>query len=146
MVIAIPNVLSSINDSRVSALHSKAKSLVSWYSETLLSQQLNNKEDIITSADRTKVASNTWQCLGTLSTNLRTAAEINGNDFIITLPSGGSVPNDSGVPGSIKTCSAIRTKNGKVEIVLVANTTGRFHVGGANVTYAYSSADKGATK
>ena len=146
MVIAIPNVLNSINDSRVSAIHSKAKSIVSWYSDTLLSQQMMNKTDIITAADRTADGSTAWTCLGALSTTLQSNAELSENDFVLGSSTSTDKPESNGAVTKATTCSAIRTNaNGKVEVVLVASQTGRFNVGGKKVTYAFSSDQTGKT-
>lgn len=154
MVVAIPQVLSAMNSSRASALHSKAKSMVSWYSDTILSEQLmsDNSKVTIKSSARDIIARTSWTCIQKVTnsggTDFYALAELDANsielDSTKTPPENLSVSNttvsDSGY------CSAIRTNsNGKVEIFLVAKKDGRFHVPGTDITYAYTAAENGAT-
>lgn len=149
MVIAIPNVLEAMNSSRVSSLHSKAKSVASWYTDTVLSESLANKDDSdtskqILSTDVTKVSGDTWQCIGTdLSTNFAKNAGLSDAEYNLTAT---TKPGTDGSVSAAATCSAIRTVNGVVEVVLVANPTGKFNVPGKTVTYAYSADPNGTTK
>ena len=153
MVIAIPNVLESMNSSRVSSLHSKAKSVVSWYSDTILSESLANTADSskkIQSSDISTISAGKWVCIGELSSNFQSAVDLPVAEYVLTRTStvdeNSDKPDADGQVSSATTCSAIRSVGGKVEVVLVATQTGKFNVPGKTVTYAYSGDTTGKTK
>ena len=146
IAIAIPNVLNAMDNSRKSSIHSKARSVVSWYSEAVLADSLvmSDSERIIPQAIVNQVTSS-WKCFGDSTftdsgKNLATLAELNSSDFVLT----GTPP--TGTTATSGTCSAIREgAGGEIEVILVANASGRFHIGSSTVTYAYSGDDTGTT-
>ena len=149
MAVVIPNVTWSLNNSKLSTLHSKAKSLANYFSEAVVTYELSGgatTEDgtvstVINSNDYKYINKTTWVCLDSLSVPLKNTSELYAADFILKKPSGGKTPDANNPTEGInsKTCSAVRTKDGVVEVILVAKSGGRFAVPGTNkVTYAYS--------
>ena len=145
MVIAIPNVLNTVNSSKLSTLHSKAKSIVETFSSAYASDQLlpNQFDDpnailkTIGSSGVSKI-NNTWTCIGAIP-NFSTWAELSASDFILN----GSIPAASPTTATKTTCSAIkRDAAGKIYVVLVAAKNGKF-VSNNKVTFAYSGARNG---
>lgn len=151
MTIAIPNVLgnmSSMNSSRTSSLHSKAKSVAIWYSDTILAESLTNTADAsktIQSADISKISAGSWVCIGTLSKNFKNAVDLPASEYVLGDASSTTPDAITGAVTSTTTCSAIRSVRGKVEVVLVATQTGKFNVPGKTVTYAYTGDTTGKT-
>lgn len=141
LILTIPNVLEAMNNSRVSSLHSKAKSVANWYSESVLADGLTTSEGdkIIPTAIANQVSSS-WKCLGTLTsggTTFEDLAELNQSDFVMDGTPLTSDPSTATVKST--TCSSIRKgTGGKIEILLVATGTGKFAVGGTSVVYAWS--------
>jgi len=88
MVITIPNVLSAINNSRVSSLHSKAKAVATWYGDTVLADSLISTEadKTLDSGDVTKISasSNKWYCIGALSSKFTAAVDLGAADYVLT--------------------------------------------------------------
>ena len=147
LILTIPNVLNAMNNSRVSSLHSKAKSVANWYSESVLADGLTTSEaDKIIPTSIANAVTSSWKCLGDASftsggTSLITLAELNNSDFVLTETSGTTLGNANPSTANVKptTCSAIRkSTGGKIEIILVATGTGKFAVGGTSVVYAWS--------
>ena len=146
LVLTIPNVLNAMNNSRVSSIHSKAKSVANWYSESILADGLttNEADKIIPTAIANQVTG-TWKCFGDFTasggTTLSDLAELTSADFVLTGTAPNATPSSSNV--SATTCSAIRqTTGGKVEVILVGTTNGKFAVGGGTV-YAWSEDTNG---
>ena len=148
LILTIPNVLNAMNSSRVSSLHSKAKSVANWYSEAIMADSLMSNE-----ADRTiptaiaSAVTTSWTCIGDTSftsgsTNLAELAELNDSDYVLTgTDLDADDPSTTTVDSS--TCSAIRkSANGKIEVLLVASATGKFAISGSTV-YAWSEDDNG---
>lgn len=147
MVIAIPNVLNSMNNSRVSAIHSKAKSIVETYSTAYAADQLLSGGSNNENAQLYGVGTipSTWTCINDVS-GFAKWAELSENDYVL---SSTTKPSAEGIIASVSSgnCSAIMlTSSNKLEVILVATTTGKFHYGGKSVTYAYSEDSEGHAK
>ena len=152
MVIAIPNVLNSINSSRVSSLHSKAKSIVDAYSNALAADMLLPQGTSNPNAQLKDVESIgvNWACINSYP-NFGKWAGLNDIDYKLdgtALKCGDngttncSTSNAPTVPSTtnvkVATCSSIRKDgSGKLYILLVGSKTGKFTVAN-HVTYAYS--------
>lgn len=145
LVLTIPNVLNAMNNSRISSIHSKAKSVANWYSESILADGLttNEADKIIPTAIANQITSS-WKCIGTITGGGKTLtdlAELNAGDFVLSGTVPDNTPSDTNVEST--TCSAIRQNTGgKVEVLLVGTSTGKFAVGGGAV-YAWSEDDNG---
>ncbi len=148
--ITVPSVLNSMNSSRISTLHTNAVSFANWYNETVAQDELLNSDDkTIPAAVAQYVAQNEkWQCLTTVgdpsdtTENLANLYDLSGSNFKLD----GTAPTDTGDPTvNANTCSAIRSYDGKIEVLLVANPEGRYNVNSYVVTYAISSEDNGCT-
>jgi len=130
-------VTGSINESKENAIYTEAKSLVTKYSNKIIEDSLLPKEQQKLTNIDTKVTSN-WKCLGdsSFSTDLINVLEVTSEDYILK----GNVikgdPTTSNVTN--KTCSAIRKNGSRVEILLVANPTGRFGLSNNEVLYGWS--------
>ena len=68
LVLTIPNVLNAMNNSRISSIHSKAKSVANWYSESILADGLttNEADKIIPTAIANQITSS-WKCIGAIT-------------------------------------------------------------------------------
>ena len=156
MVVAIPQVLNSINSSRVSALHSKAKSIVETYSTAYAADMLLSGGTSNAKAQLKGVGdiSSSWTCIESID-NFASWAGLNSTDYVLgttgqltagykpVLTGGNATDKTKNVAAS--TCSQVRkTASGSLEVVLVASKNGKFNVGGA-VTYAYSADPQGYT-
>lgn len=149
MSISVTSVLNSMNNSRVSTLHSQAKSFLSWYSETVAEDELldSTSKVIPVSTTQTIAQSSSWICLGALTaTSGKNIAEeygLSDSNFILE----GTAPVTEGDSISISNanCSAIRTVDNKAEVILIANQDGRFNVAKYDVTFAISSEDVGCS-
>lgn len=146
--ITIPSVLSSMNNSRISTLHTNAVSFANWYNETVAQDELLPSDEKTISVDTTTTLSQnngTWYCLnsGDLKDDLVSKYDLSETNF----KTDGNAPSNSGnVPVVSKnTCSAIRSNNGEIEVLLIAKNTGRYNVSKYQVTYAISSEDNGCT-
>ena len=145
LVLTIPNVLNAMNNSRISSIHSKAKSVANWYSESILADGLttNEADKIIPTAIANQITSS-WKCIGAITGGWKTLtdlAELNDGDFVLSGTVPDNTPSDTNVKSN--TCSAIRQNTGgKVEVLLVGTSTGKFAVGGGAV-YAWSEDDNG---
>ena len=156
MSISVTSVLNSMNNSRVSTLHSQTKSFVSWYSETVAEDELlDSSSKTIPVSGTSKIAqtanTDTWYCLDdntSIGVNLAELYGLSDSNFVLS-SNGGTAPtkgNISTYTVTKTTCSAIHTtSDNKVEVILVANSDGRFNVAKYQVTYAVSSADVGCT-
>ena len=159
MVIAIPQVLNSINNSRVSALHSEARSIVDAYSNAYMSDQLASSTgelSVITGTINKGVkvgatGNASWKCINDVE-GFATWAGLKETEYKLsgTAPagtkSGTTLSNAIGTVSS-STCSAVRKINdGKIEIFLVANPNGRFQSGNGTITYAYSEDSNGSVQ
>ena len=149
LVVTVPNIISSINNARISSIHNLAVSTANTYN-TMAAQ-----DAIITTSSEKKLGdipgkvNGTWQCFDDLvtttgGTTLTSLLGLSENDLITK----GDIPGDatnkeiSGVADVNGKCSAIRVKNGKTEIVLVAKPDGKFGLSG-KVVYALNTESAG---
>ena len=144
VVVTVPTVLNSINDARLSSIHSLSKEVANWYDTSAA-------QDLIALDPNTKIlkgatATEGWQCLGSVTTtdgSNKTLAELYGlsaKDLVLT----GTAPTaeiTSNTDVSAK-CSAIRLVSDKAEVLLVATTNGKFNTNGK--TYGYSKLGEGS--
>ena len=151
VVVTVPTIINTIADARVSSIWNLAKATANSY-DTIAAQDMIATDKVLEGIN----LGENWKCIGTKSYEL-------GVDLvsILDLPVGdlnlggsfdetsrdwnGSEPNIPANHPTESTCSLIRLKDGKVEILLVAKDGGKFDVAGKTV-YALSSADKGRTK
>ena len=146
--ITVPSVLNSMNSSRISTLHTTAVAVENWYNETVAQDELLSDKTIPVTVVQALITSGQWQCLSDMGPDEGTAfnlaeeyglSESNFNIGSTNPPSG----DNPAVTSS--TCSAIRSIDGKIEVLLVANPEGRYNVNSYVVTYAISSEDNGCT-
>lgn len=148
--IVFPQIMNSINNSRVSAIHTSAKEIVRWWENSISADALESDESKkqIPSDILSKVTTR-WQCMDEItsgSTNLFKITGLSATD-LVTNGSGGSI-QDSLNPANTAadTCSAIRyNSTGGVDVLLVAKSGGKYYISG-KVTYAYSNDANGVTK
>ena len=142
LIVTIPTVLDSINDARLSGLHSQAKEIATWYTDGVASDELafggSEYVQVVGDAPET-LKDHEWHCLSGVTTTTGKTLFTSAND----LKSDGTAYSGSGNP-TASTCSSIKvTADDSVEVLLVATTGGRFQVGGADkVTFALSTASK----
>ena len=163
MGIAATSMLSTMNSSRKSTLHSAAQTaaanLNGWVADDLLITDNSKQKLGNTFIQNTQgsAAANTWICLdntnldinngGATNKSLLNALGLNSSDFIIT----GSAPSLSGGSYTVAatTCSALRynSNTGGYEFFLNATSTGKYYVAadGATGNYAFSRAASSAT-
>lgn len=145
MSISVTSVLNSMNNSRISTLHSQAKSFVSWYSETVAEDELLSSSEKTISVDTTRqiAQSSSWICLSDLSDDIAKDYGLSASNFVLD----GAEPvttSDTNFSVTSETCSAIRTgSNGAVEVILVAAQDGKFNVAKYEATFAITSEDAG---
>lgn len=145
MVIAIPNVLNSMNNSRLSTLHSKAKSIVEAYSTAYASEQVMSGSSSLNANTINFVnAASGWTCI---NPDFADFAELDASNYNLSGSTGISttaVTSENSLGAD--SCSAIMYANGKLQVLLVANPAGKFHYSGKTVTYAYSEDSEGKFK
>lgn len=154
IIITVPTILDSMDTSRVSAIHSSAEGVAKWYDEAVVA-------DGLVSYDQRRLSGITvdanWKCIGTLANNQSQTdnPEYGGKTFADMAGLSGSDVKLDGTPYSgepsannvtANTCSSIRSTRNGTEVLLVAVKGGRFDVSNAQITYAFSSAENGATK
>lgn len=146
LVIAIPEILNTMDNSRVSSLHSSAVGVAKWWDEQVTADNLvdaNNKVIGTANNDLAAVTTNSgWICISSLTYNSVTMFEAAGLDATNVVETGTPY---SGVGNPLTTtCSSIRYNDKNVvEVLLVANPSGRFYVSSSSVTYAISTASNG---
>ena len=150
--IVFPQIMNSINNSRISAIHSSAKELVRWWENAVAADSLVTVEsekqiptDILSSV------TTDWQCMDSVSSISagKNLFEITGLSKIdlVTAESGGSIADDfNPTSTSATTCSAIRYNSaGGIDVLLVAKNGGKYYISG-KTTYGYSNDANGVTK
>ena len=160
VVVTVPTILNSINDARLSSLHSLSKEVANWYDTSSAQDKIaltGNK--ILNGATATEE----WQCLGAVLTTdkTRSLADLYGlseDDLILT----GNAPipiDETNVifvesfdePTEIgkfvidsadfnTLCSAIKIVNNRAWVVLISTDNGKFNTNGDYRTYAASFA------
>ena len=152
VVVTVPTILNSINDARLSSLHSLSKEVANWYDTSSAQDKIaltGNK--ILNGATATEE----WQCLGTVLTTdeTRSLADLYGlsaNELVLTAdypPTGLFYEDDedddaligfAGNASYVGTCSAIKLVNNKAWVILIAEEDGKFDTNGVQKTYAAS--------
>ena len=150
--IVFPQIMNSINNSRISAIHTSAKEIVRWWENAIAADALvtTESERQIPSDILSTVTTN-WQCIDSVtsestSKNLFTITGLSKTD-LVTAESGGSISgNFEPTSTSATTCSAIRYNNvGGIDVLLVAKNGGKYYISG-KVTYGYSNDANGVSK
>ena len=148
VVITVPTVLNSINDARLSSIHSLSKEVANWYDESAAQDliALDPSKKILKGA----TATDKWQCLndivdsdgeslfdlyGLSDTDLVRVGWI--DEYTITDEGLAAEPFDG------SECSAIRIVNGKAQVFLSSKPGGKFDTKGRINTYAVSFASNG---
>lgn len=155
MGIAATSMLSTMNSSRKSTLHSAAQTaatnLNNWIADDMLATTTNEQKlgnDFVKATQTT--APNTWICLGSSSiadiSNKGTPATLlnvlglNDEDIVISTTS----PGDAGsyTITDNTTCSALRynSSTGGYEFFLNAKNGGKYYVASSDDNYAFSRA------
>ena len=156
--IVFPQIMNSINNSRVSAIHTSAKEIVRWWenavaADALITVESERQIPIDMLSGTTGVQQNKWKCLDEVTGNGKSLFEIAGlsaNDLVTASGVTGATISDNLVPSGTTvtntTCSAIRYNDaGGVDVLLVAKNGGRYYVSG-KVTYGYSNDANGVSK
>lgn len=149
LVVTVPNIISSINDARVSSIWNLAKSAAETYDKAFAQDLISTNKILGNIPDKLTTK---WQCLddvvadpaaeGETGITLMSVLELSTNDIVTD----GTEPLEKlkDMTKNDTYCSAIRlTSTGSAEVLLVAKTTGKFYVA-QKVTYAVSSADVGS--
>ena len=144
MVVTIPEILNTMDSSRISSLSSSAKGVASWWEEAAVSDTLvSTDKQLVTGAT---LSSTAWTCLGTLKNvndkDMFTVSGLKDTD----IKKDGSVPTGTPTAPVVakETCSAVaKDANGKVVVLLIAKAGGKFNVNTLDVTYALSSQSEG---
>jgi len=133
LVVTVPNIINSISDARVNSIHNLAVSVANTY-DTIAAQDLIAESKQLTG----KAATATWTCISDAQATL---LGLSTND--VKLASDENVADEYSEATKTTGCSAIRLNTtGGAEVLLVAQTGGKFAVSGANV-YALSTEDAG---
>lgn len=150
--IVFPQVMNSINNSRVSAIHSSAKELVRWWENAVGADALvTDESERQIPSDILSTVTDKWQCMDSItstsaSKNLFDIAGLSKTD-LVTADSGGSITKDfNPTSTSGTTCSAIRYNSaGGIDVLLVAKNGGKYYISG-KTTYGYSNDANGVSK
>ena len=136
LVVTVPSVIGSVNNSKISSLHTMAKEYAKWYDKVSVEDKLSNSvEDKLSNGSKLNKATEDWSCIKSIDT--KNIYGLSEDDIALE----GSISDLNNINSG--TCSAIRLVNGKAEVLLVAKKDGKFDANGANITYALSSASKG---
>lgn len=142
IALVFPQIMNVIDNSKISTIHSNAKSIVNWWETTTSADALisdsNNWQ--ISSAVKNAVYDSAnldkWVCIDSVA-GFAAAAGLSSTDYVL----GGNPPTGQ-KPGD-GTCSAIKyTRTGKLEVLLIADSGGKNYIAG-KTTYAYSEASGG---
>ena len=128
LVVTVPSVIGSVNNSKISSLHTMAKEYAKWYDRVSVEDKLSN-------GNKLNKATGDSSCIKSIDT--KNIYGLSEDDIALD----GSISDLNNINSC--TCSAIRLANGKAEVLLVAKKDGKFDANGTNVTYALSSASKG---
>lgn len=162
MGIAATSMLTTMNNSRKSTLHSAAQTaaanLNNWVVEDQLATTANDQRvgnDFVTNTQGTNA--NTWICLNDArinqitnkgsQTSLVKALQLNENDIVIStnapsLSDGTYTITSNNSTVTDNTCSALRynSSTGAYEFLLVARNGGKYYVASETNNYAFSRA------
>ena len=152
--IVFPQIMNSINNSRISAIHTSAKEIVRWWENSISADALETDESKkqIPSDILSKVTTE-WKCMDEITSDTgKNLFEITGLSAadLVTNGSGGNDDALANFPDtnniSSTTCSAIRYNSaGGVDVLLVAKSGGKYYISG-KITYGYSNDANGVTK
>ena len=159
VVVTVPTVLNSIDDARLSSLHSLSKEVASWYDKTIAQDMLVT--DVNKKTLGGIVVTDEWQCLRDVKNSKgQNLAEIYGlsdDDLIILNRTGESnvAPEGIGfnldedsfaenvygecsecIGKDVHLCSAIKVENNKAVVLLVSRKDGKFDTNGTCGTHA----------
>ena len=149
LIVTVPNIIQSINDARVNSIHNLAVSVANSY-DTMYGQDLLATDANKVLGDIPERVTNTWKCIAHLDFTSTKGKKNKLADVLglskddVNLGTTAPTMNEGELTTSAitsDTCSAIRLKNGKAEVLLVAKDGGRFYVA-QNHTYAISTAAK----
>lgn len=141
IALVFPQVSSVMNSSKVSAVHSQSKTIVSSWAQMIVEDgmqpeenwQISSelKEEVYNSSNKDK-----WVCMGTIEGFAKTVGLSD-----VEYKMDGNVPVDYKVDEN--TCSAIKyTSDNELEVLLVAKEGGKNYTAGM-VTYGFSTATGG---
>jgi len=158
VVVTVPTVLNSINDARLSSLHSLSKEVANWYDTAVARDQLaltGNKilGTLIDEDTDTEINDGNWHCIFDLkSQNSNNENKSLGEIYGLSLTDiyhmdFGNKPVSFDINGKLdypgprqdEICSSIRIVNGRAEVFLVAKSDGKFDTNGSEWAYALSS-------
>lgn len=148
LVVTVPNIISSINDARVSSIHNLAVRSANTYNQLLVQDSIATTEEAKKLGTITNNVGETWKCIGDLNNGTSSLAdilELKENDLILKTDAENGIKSPGNDGYTNKTCSAIRINNGKTEIVLVAKAGGKFALSGKTV-YALNTDSTGTQK
>lgn len=156
LVIVIPKIIDTINESRISSLHSTSQGVATWWKNASTADELvPNEEKRVTGPSANeylKAHHNEWVCfkdLYNVSNYLKSdddstkksmfeVAEINPEEIKKS-----GVPYD-GYAVTKSTCSSIMMDdNNKIVVLLVAKNLGKYDINDKSVTYAFSNEKNG---
>ena len=151
VVVTVPTILNSINDARLSSLHSLSKEVANWYDTSLAQDKLAmTGEKILGNA--IVPDDGEWHCLINIKNGEKSLADIYGlseKDIFME----GDIPDNvefdkNGMADAVYDgdlyCSSIRINNRQAEVFLIAADGGKFDTGwNGNKSYAISSGSNG---
>ena len=148
IALVFPQIMNVIDNSKISTIHSNAKSVVNWWETTTSADAIiSDESQRQIPTDLISKINDTWQCVDkVVSSNRKSFADIAGlseTDYAM----GGSYVA-TGIPGTVDgtTCSAVKINtSGQLEVLLVAAPGGKNYIAG-KTTYAFSSATGGNMK
>lgn len=145
IALVFPQIMNVIDNSKISTIHSNAKSVVNWWETTTSADAIiSDESQRQIPADLIEKLNNSWQCVdAVVSENGSSFAKLAGlsdTDYAM-----GSDYSNSGLPNTVgkTTCSAVKLNaSGQLEVLLVAASGGKNYIAG-KVTYAFSTDDGG---
>ena len=144
IALVFPQITNVIDNSKISTIHSNAKSVVSWWGTTISADAMVPEDQWqISNTVKTAVYNssnvNKWVCIDSVS-GFADAAGLSATDYKFN----GNPPVGTTVDSG--TCSAIKyTSSGELEVLLVAETGGKNYIAG-KTTYAFSTATSSESK
>ena len=150
--IVFPQIMNSINNSRISAIHTSAKEIVRWWENAVGADALvTDESQRQIPSDILSNVTTDWKCMDSItsastSKNLFDIAGLSKAD-LVTAGSSGSIAGDFDVKNtSSTTCSAVRYNSaGGIDVLLVAKNGGKYYISG-KTTYGYSNDANGVSK
>lgn len=147
VVVTVPTILNSIEDARLSSIHSLSREIANQY-DTAVAQDLIATDPALGNA----AATSEWKCIESITDtsaankgNLANILDLSDDDLSLGTTAPSLTTNGELILTSITkdTCSAIRVNaNGAAEVLLVADEEGKFAISG-EVVYGLSSDTQG---